>query len=183
MTVPYPVALVGERVCLRELALDDVAAVQAIVADPAVCETLIFKPKTRDETAEYVSRAIREAHEKPRTSYFLAVTRSDTGDLVGTARLGLGDFRSGNIGYAIRRDQWNRGYATEATALLISFGFDLGLHRIWASHGPENPSSGRVLLKAGMSYEGRLRHNVIDKGAWRDSLVYGVVADEPMRVG
>ena len=80
----------------------------------------------------------------------------------------------------IRYDQWKRGYATEATALLIRFEMGtLRLHRLWTSHGPENPSSGRVPLKARMFYKGGLRHNVIDKGAWCDSLVYGIIPEGP----
>lgn len=179
MTTPtvHPVTLTGHLIHLREMTSDDVDAVHAIVGDPEVCETLIFHPKTREETAGYVRRAIEEAEQRPRNAYFLAVTQADTGELVGTARLGLGEFASGNIGYAIRRDHWNRGYATEATRLLTRFGFDtLGLHRVWASHGPANPSSGRVLVKAGMAYEGTLRENVLDKGEWRDSLVYAAIA-------
>lgn len=181
MTPPrlYPVTLAGERVGLRELTEDDVPAVHAIVGDPQVCETLIFPPKTLDETAVYVAAAMRAAEQEPRTSYFLAVVEAGSGELVGTARIGLGEFSSGNIGYAIRRDRWGRGYATEATRLLVRFGFEqLGLHRVWASHGPDNPSSGRVLLKAGMVYEGTARQNVLNKGKWRDSLVYAVLAGE-----
>ena len=174
----HPVALTGDLVALRELTDGDLDAVHAIVGDPAVCQTLIFQPKTLAETVDYLTRAIQEAHQEPRTSYFLGVTRRDTAELIGTARLGLADYASGNIGYAIRHDQWNHGYATDATRVLIRFGIEtLGLHRVWASHGPDNPSSGRVLLKAGMVYEGTLRHNVIDKGAWRDSLVYAHVVD------
>ena len=162
----YPVILTGKRLTLRELTDADVDAVHAIVGDPVVCETLIFTPKTRDQTVDYVARAVQDAHAEPRTSYFLAVVAD--GDLVGTARLGLGEYHSGNI-----------GYATEATVLLIDFGIrELGLHRVWASHGPANPSSARVLLKAGMVHEGNLRHNVLDKGTWRDSLVHSILEHE-----
>lgn len=179
----YPVELSGYEIHLRELQPTDVDAIHRIVGDPVVCETLIFPPKTRSETLEYVMRFVDAARIDARTEYYLAVLHPDassgTDDLVGTARIGLGDFASGNIGYAIRRDRWGQGLATAATRLLVDFGFgQLGLHRIWASHGPDNPPSGQVLRNAGMTYEGTLRENVLDKGRWRDSLVYAVLAQE-----
>lgn len=50
------------------------------------------------------------------------------------------------------------------------------MHRIMAKHDIENPTSGEVMKKCGMTYEGRfkefyLRHD----GTYSDALVYGIV--------
>jgi RimJ/RimL family protein N-acetyltransferase len=184
----YPVRIDGDLVSLGELAAGDVDAVQKVVGDPAVTETLIFEPKDHAETFEYVERFLRMAADEPRTVYYLGVFETGpdsaaaaggTAELVGTAALTVGEHRSGAIGYAIRADRWGRGYATAATRMLIDFGFrTLRLHRVWASHAPGNPASRVVLTRAGMSYEGRLRDNMHVKGGWRDSLVYSVLEDE-----
>ncbi len=56
---------------------------------------------------------------------------------------------SGEIGYALREDVWNRGYGTELAKTLIETGFTtLGMHRVWATVHPRiwrRPGSSRRL--------------------------------------
>ena len=81
------------------------------------------------------------------------------------------------VGYCIGYDFWNKGITSEALAEVIKYMFDeIGVHRIMAKHDIDNPSSGEVMKKCGMIYEGRfkeyyLRHD----GTYSDSLVYGIV--------
>jgi [ribosomal protein S5]-alanine N-acetyltransferase len=56
-----------------------------------------------------------------------------------------------NLGYWIARDEWNKGICTEAVAALIPLAFThLRVKTIRAHHLTRNPSSGRVMQKAGM---------------------------------
>lgn len=113
-----------------------------------------------------------------RPDYCLAVANGD-GLLIGFARIGLGGRRSGELGYAIRHADWGHGYATEAAKLMIEFGFgQLDLHRIQAACGPDNHTSQRMLARLGFTPEGRMRDYVHTNGAWRDSLLYSVLAHE-----
>ncbi|ROP33349.1 GNAT family N-acetyltransferase [Couchioplanes caeruleus] len=108
----------------------------------------------------------------------LAVADS-TDTLIGFVRIGLGRDRSGELGYAIRRSDWGKGYATEATNLMVTFGFDtLRLHRLQAACGPDNRASQRLLARLGFMPEGRLRDHVFTNGAWRDSLLYSLLDRE-----
>ena len=64
--------------------------------------------------------------------------------------------------------------------MLLRFGFgELQLRRISATCHPNNRASSRVLEKAGLLLEGRLRSHMLVRGEWRDSLLYAVVSDEP----
>lgn len=55
------------------------------------------------------------------------------------------------IKYALARDYWGRGYATEAACALLAYGASAhGLYRVFATTAPENTASHRVLEKAGM---------------------------------
>jgi GNAT superfamily N-acetyltransferase len=73
----------------------------------------------------------------------------------------------------LARHAWGRGYATEAAAALLAFGFDeAGLHKISATCDPENIGSSRVLQKIGMRQEGRLQDHLLVRGQWRDRLLY-----------
>jgi RimJ/RimL family protein N-acetyltransferase len=86
---------------------------------------------------------------------------------------------SGDIGYALREDVWGQGYGTEVARALIDLGFtQLGLHRVWATVHPENVASIRVLEKAGMTYEGRLRDDRRMPDGWRDSLLSAMLRND-----
>jgi RimJ/RimL family protein N-acetyltransferase len=94
------------------------------------------------------------------------------------ARIGISsvEHRRGDIGYTIRQEWWGHGLATEAVGCLVKFGFGpLRLHRIEATHHPDNPASGRVLIHAGFQREGVVRHHMYVQGAWRDSVLYGLL--------
>lgn len=54
----------------------------------------------------------------------------------------------------------------------------LGLHRIWATHHPENVASRRVLDRLGFREEGRRRDDRMIGGQWSDSVVCSLLEDE-----
>jgi RimJ/RimL family protein N-acetyltransferase len=63
--------------------------------------------------------------------------------------------------------------------LIVGFGFEaLGLHRVWATHHPDNLASRKVLEKVGLGEEGRRRHDRFVGGAWYDSAVCSILEEE-----
>ncbi len=54
----------------------------------------------------------------------------------------------------------------------------MGLHRVFAHHLARNPASGRVMVKAGMRYEGTLREHTRKTDVFEDLPVYGILAGE-----
>lgn len=60
------------------------------------------------------------------------------------------------VGYALMKNAWNKGYATELARALIHWGFEqLTVARLVGIINPHNEGSRRVLEKAGMHYVGR----------------------------
>ena len=90
------------------------------------------------------------------------VVRRDTGEVIGDCGFcfirhsGSGEHGPEiEIGYHLRPDSWGRGYASEAAAAALAYGFDaLSLDRIVAVTRPENRASQHVLLKCGMQRVG-----------------------------
>ena len=83
------------------------------------------------------------------------------------------------IGYAIGKDYWGRGYVTEAAAAVVQLGFEpVGLNRIEARCNPANVGSARVMEKIGMSYEGTIREQVFVKGSYVDLKLYSILERE-----
>ena len=122
-----------------------------------------------------------EATGTSRRQYQLGIELARTGSVVGMTRIGVDSerHRSANIGYSVAPAFWGRGIASEAAALIVGFGFErLGMHRIWATHHPENAASRRVLDKLGFREEGRRREDRMTGGRWFDSVVCSLLEDE-----
>jgi [ribosomal protein S5]-alanine N-acetyltransferase len=75
----------------------------------------------------------------------------------------LGEEGTGLLGFWNGVPYWNEGYATEAVAEVVRYGFeDRGLTRIRANRFGSNATSGRVLRKVGMGLAGT-RPNYYEK--------------------
>jgi ribosomal-protein-alanine N-acetyltransferase len=174
----HPVTIAGARVHLREFRADDLQNSMAVVGDPEVTQSLSFDARSEADQKNRLAADVARASQDPRPDYYLAVADAED-RLVGFVRIGLGRDRSGELGYAIRRADWGKGYATEAGTLMLNFGFhELGLHRIQAACGPDNHASQRLLTRLGFLPEGRIRDHVFTNGAWRDSLLYSILDSE-----
>jgi ribosomal-protein-alanine N-acetyltransferase len=101
---------------------------------------------------------------------------------------GFGDLNAwharGVLVYALNRNHWGKGYATEAVGAAITFGFtSLGLERIEALVMLDNPASAHVLEKVGMRYEGVLRSYMRIRGAFYDLRMYSILRAERFAIG
>jgi RimJ/RimL family protein N-acetyltransferase len=186
-----PVRLETPRLILRELTESDFEAVHAYASDPEVSRYMDWGPNSDADTREWLAAALAQQGADPRVEYELAMVLRDPnggggGEVVGTARIGIRDraARAADVGYVLRRDRWGQGIATEAARRLIEFGWDeLGLHRIWATCDARNAGSARVLEKCRMRREARRERDQLQRGEWRDTLVYGIRLRHWMRAG
>jgi ribosomal-protein-alanine N-acetyltransferase len=170
--------LVTRRLVLREYERDDFEAVHRFASDPEAVAFVTWGPNTEDETRGFLDGWLAERAEVPRTGYTLALT-TPGGRPFGSVGLYRDGPHHAELGFAVSRERWGQGYATEAARAILDFGFaDLGLRRIYATCRPENVGSSRVLEKIGMSREGRLRDHVLIRGDWRDSLLYAAVTPD-----
>lgn len=81
------------------------------------------------------------------------------------------------IGYCLSKVFWNRGLMTEALKSVVKYLFtDVGFKRIQAIHHTANYASGKVMLKAGMKYEGILRkYHLSNDGVLTDCKIYSII--------
>jgi ribosomal-protein-alanine N-acetyltransferase len=182
----YPFAIRGRRVNLREVDGRDTAAAMRWARDPEFFRFLLVPPPaTEHEERGFLERIAAEARQRPRFQYHVGIEDGGSGELVGMVRLGVVsvDDREGDLGYGLRRDARGRGLATEAVSMMLVFGFaELGLHRIFATHHPDNSASERLLARVGMTREGVLREHRIVAGAWRDSVLSAILDHELLDV-
>ena len=77
------------------------------------------------------------------------------------------------LGYSLGSKWWNMGIMTEAVAEVIRFAFEeLNVNKVCALHDTENPASGRVMQKNGMTQEGLLREHAKRRDGARGDLAY-----------
>lgn len=77
------------------------------------------------------------------------------------------------------KEAWNKGYGTEATKMIVSYGFErLNLNRIWAGSNIENIGSWKSEEKAGFRKEGILRQEMYCNGKYFDVVRSGILRDE-----
>ena len=83
------------------------------------------------------------------------------------------------VGYILSKDYWGQGLMTEALEAVLNYLLqDAGFNRVTARFVTANPASGRVMSKAGMSYEGTFRQAVFHKGQVKDFSVYGILKSD-----
>jgi RimJ/RimL family protein N-acetyltransferase len=174
------------RLILRDFRKNDWEAVHEYGADLEVVRYMPWGPNTEADTKEFIERSLASQREEPRTKFEFAVTLAESGRLIGGAgiRVSAPADRGGDMGYCLHPDFWGQGYATEAAAAIVGFGFGkLGLHRVFATCDTGNAASARVLEKVGMRREAHFRRDSIIRGEWRDSYLYAVLEDEWSEAG
>lgn len=172
-----------ERLILRPMRMSDARDLYSYAQDREVSRHVLWDAhRSIGQSRDFLRAAIRQYRRGQPASF--AITLRDSGRMIGT--IGFmwinPDHKSGEVGYSLARDYWNRGIMTEALRAVIAFGFDtLNLHRIEAQHETDNPASGRVMAHVGMRYEGTLRGRLINKGRYVDVCLYAILRDDPRK--
>lgn len=176
MTVSRQPTLQTARLVLRPFTLADAPAVQCLASDRAIAaNTLSIPHPYPDGAADAWIRTHPKAFTAGKSVTFAIALPDDT--LCGSIGLGLvPEFQHAELGYWIGKPFWGKGYCTEAGHAVIGYGFEtLGLHRIQATHYADNPASGRVMQKLGMTYEGCRRQHTLKWGEFKDIKLYGLL--------
>jgi RimJ/RimL family protein N-acetyltransferase len=169
------------RLLLGAFASEDAAELQRLAGAREIADTTVSipHPYDLDHALAWIGQQRREAVRGRAVNFAIRLLRD--GPLIGSA--GLRDIDrehlQAELGFWIGREWWGHGYAREAAAAVIRFGFEsLGLNRISAHHMERNPAAGKVLLAAGMQREGLLRQRVRKWGVYEDVVLYAIVRDD-----
>ena len=171
-----------DRLVLRGIAPADAPALFAIFGDPVVCRYW-SRPALADlhDATELEAQIAR--HFEARTLFQWGIAEEANGAIVGTCTLGAlsPEHRRAEVGFALRKDAWGRGYIAEALPALLGFAFDvLDLHRLEADVDPRNERSIRALERVGFAHEGYLRERYFLNGEVQDAILYGLLRREWM---
>ena len=173
------------RLHIRDYVVNDAPTVFGYVSDPAYWQFQRSEPPTAQQIDTLIKWVVNEQSNAHRLAYFLALTRKETGEIVGEAVLKITNpaERQGELGFGIAPRFWKQGFGTEATAAILDAAFSqLRLHRLCGQCSADNKGSTRIMQKVGMAREGLLRDVHFARGKWWSTVIYGVLEHEYAKI-
>jgi ribosomal-protein-alanine N-acetyltransferase len=166
-----------ERLILRPYEASDASDVFEYASDPETTKYVKFETHTSVYDAINFIGGLRTKYENKKCLDYAFIFK-ETGKQIGGG--GVSDFkdfpRKAEIGYILNKKYWGNGYAAEGMKAIVDHLFNvLRVHRIEAYHNIENPKSGRVMQKLGMTYEGTQIDARFIKGAYWTIKLYGII--------
>lgn len=169
-----------ERLILRPFCPADAPRVKKLAGDKEIARTtiLIPHPYKESDAEEWINTHESMLQKGKALNY--AIVLAEVDELIGAIGLTLSQADSrAEMGYWIGVPYWGNGYGTEAAKALLKYGFEeLKLNRIFAHHMANNPASGKIMKKIGMSYEGCCRQHVKKWDKYFDIKIYGIVKSD-----
>ncbi|ASK29397.1 GNAT family N-acetyltransferase [Chryseobacterium sp. T16E-39] len=141
------------RLGFRDWLPSDVPIMSKINADPRVME---FFPalQSEKETIDFIERMQNQL--KAKGFCYFAVDKLDTNEFIGFIGLSEQNFESDftpciDIGWRLRTEEWNKGYATEGAKRCLEYAFnDLAIKTVNSITPLINIKSEAVMKKIGM---------------------------------
>lgn len=139
------ITLETDRLLLRSFEDEDVEALYLLLRDTDVNTFLPWFPvKTMEEAKDFYKKRLEGK------KYHLAICQKEYNRPIGYVTVQPDD--SHDFGYALCKEFWHKGIATEAgKALIVQLQKD-GVPYITATHDRKNPRSGCVMRQLGMKY-------------------------------
>jgi len=170
------------RLQLRLFEQSDVERLYLLYSDPQVMRYM-RGTRSREQAEEHIQAFARQ-YEK--TGFTLwAVEQKTDGEFVGRVGLmPLDGTQEVELGYAIARPHWGKGFATEASVACLDLGFrQLALEFIAAIAVPENGASLRVMKKLGFKfvredcyYDMDVLYHRLERGEWSRARSNGTIS-------
>ncbi|CAM5656861.1 GNAT family protein [Streptomyces atroolivaceus] len=171
----------GEKVCLRGVEPEDWKSFRALAQNTVDERNADLVEPPRSDASLRAWTADR-AGRSPRTEAFrLVVEVLADRVFAGAVTVGETDSRAGRFrtGIEISRDHRGRGYATEATELILTYMFaEQRYNKCEVEVYAFNEASLALYRKLGFVVEGRLRQHEYFAGGYHDVVLLGITADE-----
>ncbi|CCH78214.1 GCN5-related N-acetyltransferase [Nostocoides japonicum T1-X7] len=169
-------ALAGEQVRLRELREADLPELVAWWRDPDVA---VFNSHVQPRPDKPLEEMFRSWSDNGSSAGVAFCVETLNEELVGHVSMWGADVRNrcATFGIVIGPEHQTRGFGTEATRLMISYGFtELGLHRIELMVHAENERAIAVYRRVGFEQEGLFRSKLFYGGCFHDQVLMATLS-------
>lgn len=138
-----------QRLTLRRFTPEDTQALFDILRDPKANTFLPWFPlRTLGQARQRLEEILKD-YARPQGCYYAICLARDN---VPIGYVGMSAEDSRDFGYGLREEFWHRGIATEAAQAVVQQIRTQGVPYITATHDRNNPRSGAVMQKLGMTY-------------------------------
>src|SRR5262245_50707923 len=170
--------LIGAGVYLRPMEKGDATAFAAWLNDAEVNRTLLrAHPLSIAAEEDYLDRVSRSD-----TDVALSIVVRETDRLIGATGLHDIEPRARHACFGIfigARQEWGKGYGTEATALVVGHAFaTMNLNRVWLHVLAGHERGIRAYERVGFRAEGVLRQHLYREGRYQDLVTMGLLRQE-----
>ena len=170
-----------DRLTLRRLSPDDAPTVHSYRSDPEVFKYQMWRPRSVDDTRQFLAQLAAVEPDTPGTWLQLALVSRDDNAVVGDCgiRFPDNDPHQVELGSTLRPSHQRRGLASEALLAVLAYVFEsLHKRRVFASVDPRNQASIALLNRIGMRQEAHFRESLLVEGEWVDDIVYAMLVRE-----
>lgn len=178
--IPFPInSFETDRLIVRKFTQKDLNDIFDYAKNPNVARYVTWEPhQSLEDSQKFIDYALK--------TYALggidpmAMVCKDDPDQRVIGSIGLIPVspknRTFELAYAISEDYWGKGFAVEASKVLINFAFKTyAIERLQCRCDILNPQSLRVMEKLGMKHEGILKASMYLKGRPRDMHMLSIV--------
>ena len=143
-----------DRLVLRPPELGDASVMfESYASDAEATRYLLMKTSVSvSETEDFIRNSLERWEED--TCYSWLITGRSDGTVLGGISLRRQD-AGAEVGYVLRRQDWGKGYMTEALAAVVDLGLSqTDIFRVWATTNTENLASIRVWKRSECAVKG-----------------------------
>ncbi|MDP2172875.1 MAG: GNAT family protein [Candidatus Cloacimonadaceae bacterium] len=169
--------LTGEKCYLSPISIDDAERYTEWVNDLEIGQLMLLSSTVID-----IDRERETLKELMKKDIVFAIVEKDTNKVIGNCGLHMVNevHRRACFGIFIgEKTYWNQGIGTEATALILDYGFNImNLNNITLEVVAYNHRAIRCYEKVGFKYIGTRRNYVYMAGKYHDVMIYDILASE-----
>ncbi len=169
------------RLLLRPLRISDAPDMLEYTSNPEVTKHLSWHAHTDIKQTKSFLKVVLDKYKTDKTEFTYGIELKEEKKLIGVLKIfgiSLPNKRA-EFSSILNPTFQKKGYMGEAWQGLLKFCFEeAGLNRIQSHVTLDNIASQRKNDKAGLKYEGTLRHWWFQKGRFYDAMVYSITASD-----
>jgi len=168
-----PPVLETERLILRPITMEDKSAIFKWTGDPRVSKFMLYPNYNSPDDANFWINSLYATEGQLDYGFVW----KETGELIGSGGLNYHpDTDEWILGYNIRYDMWGKGIVTEVCTKIIDFArTEYDVKKITSTFAIDNPKSGRVMEKLGLTYLCDCEYSKFDGSATFKAKKYQII--------
>lgn len=170
----------AERLFLRQPCLEDVNELFHLMSDEELIKFLSWEAHTNIETTRIVVQSLIDSQQNDKGYHWCICLNNEIIGLVSLIdvkrKIRTWTLNRSELSYWIGALNQRKGFATEASAKIVEFGFNqLNMHKIIIAHAVENVESKSICEKLNFS-QYAIEHDAFQKNnKWHDLIWYELI--------